>query len=180
MRLEKLVETDRPGNLQKSPAQSAAQHSPNIAKGHEALVGAYAKVIENVLTGNNAAGSDVFLSDANPRFDELLTYLESMQRGIERSTLNQLSQGEEVAHASGTRWFFAAVSGAVLLYVAGWIIRRRMLGQMSTVTETLSASAKVMGASSTDLAQVSKAVSSGVDDQARSLHEASAALTEVG
>ena len=160
--------------------QPAGQQSPQIAKGHKALAAAYAKVVESVLTGNNAAGSDLFLSDANPQFEELLTHLEVLRRGIERTTLNELAKGEEAAHAESGRWFFAAVAGSLLIYGAGWMIRRRMLGQMSQVTETLSSSAKFMGASSRDLAQVSKAVASGVDEQASSLHRASSALSEVG
>ncbi|MBI1839811.1 MAG: hypothetical protein HYR88_03035 [Verrucomicrobia bacterium] len=161
-------------------AQLVGQQSPAVLKHHAALVIAHAKVTDKILVGNGAGAVDLFLAEANPRFEDFLGQLDLVQKGIERATLAELFQGEESAHVQGQSWFLGALAGAFALCGAGWIIRCRMLGRMAHVTQALSHSVKVMNVSSRDLAQLSQGVAAAVDRQAASLQEASAALEEVG
>jgi len=173
----KNLETTR--SLANKLASECGADGEPVRKRLERLTKAQSGVINDFLQGNLAEASERLLNEVSPEMEavnaELKKY-DALVAGIVNAELDHARQRT----VSQVRLILPLV-GAILVLVTfmAWKLRRVLVSKLTGLSSTLTDGVDRLGESAAQMANVSHTLAQGSSQQAASLEEASASLSEL-
>lgn len=178
--LEKAVETLAAARKSaEALVTSAGEPAAAIKTSFAAVAAAEQAVLEAVLRGDLAAGSEQFMEAASPQYDAVQDAIREYQDAARTAGLASMRASQAAVRAS-LIWVAVIVAVAVTgLGVYQWRTRAALTGQLLEVASALWGASSSLAAAADQVAGTSQTVSQGSTTQAAALEETSASLEEM-
>ena len=161
--------------LQESLARLRAEARPRYA----ALEEAGAVVLKPILTGNNAEAMDLYVERYSPRFKEVMETLRAHSLTIEQQARAKIEDSDRTL-ARLEKYAGVAVTLVLLVIaVAAWQFQHSIIAALSVITRRLDHTADTLNQLSSSVTTSSQTVADGASQQAASLEETSASVSQI-
>ncbi len=137
------------------------------------------EVIHQLLLGNNGLAYEQFLSSLAPQYEAVLGRIHKVHQHLQDDITTALSLRETRIRKTLFLWFGVLGAVVLLLGTAAWRMRHRIDVSLRAIASRLSHATAIVSASADQVARASQSLAEGASEQAASLEETGASLTEM-